>query len=106
MRLPLIGNRLGGTLFYDAGNVFTDVNHISFAWKPPANNNLAYFSHTIGFGVRYPTPVGPVRVDFGYQLNPAHYLGEVATPPPGQPPVTRMFGLPHFQFFFNIGPIF
>lgn len=107
MRLPFIGNRLGGTLFYDAGNVYTDVNHISFAWKPPANNNnLPYFSHTVGFGVRYPTPVGPVRVDFGYQLNPPHYLGQESQPPPGQPPVTRIFGLPHFQFFFNIGPIF
>jgi outer membrane protein insertion porin family len=107
MRLPFVGNRLGGTVFYDAGNVYTDVNHISFAWRPPANNNnLPYFSHTVGFGVRYPTPVGPVRVDFGYQLNPANYLGEVAVPPPGQPPVTRMFSLPHFQFFFNIGPIF
>jgi outer membrane protein insertion porin family len=101
MRLPLIGNRLGGTVFYDAGNVYTDVNHISFAWKPPGNNNLAYFSHTVGFGVRYPTPVGPVRVDFGYQLNPANYQATIA---PSTVPQT--FRLPHFQFFFNIGPIF
>jgi outer membrane protein insertion porin family len=101
MRLPFVGNRLGGTVFYDAGNVFTDVSHISFAWKPPANNNLAYFSHTVGFGVRYPTPVGPVRVDFGYQLNPAEYQ---ATVPPATTP--RTFTLPHFQFFFNIGAIF
>jgi outer membrane protein insertion porin family len=101
MRLPIVGNRLGGTIFYDAGNVYTDVSHISFAWKPPANNNLAYFSHTVGFGVRYPTPVGPVRVDFGYQLNPAQYQ---ATVPPAIRPQT--FTLPHFQFFFNIGAIF
>jgi outer membrane protein insertion porin family len=107
MRLPFIGNRLGGTLFYDAGNVYSDVEHISFSWKPQsANNNLAYFSHTVGFGVRYPTPVGPVRVDFGYQLNPAQYLGQIQQPPPGQLPVTQLFHLPHFQFFFNIGPIF
>jgi outer membrane translocation and assembly module TamA len=105
MKLPFIGNRLGGTLFYDAGNVYTDVSHISFAWKPPANdNNLPYFSHTIGFGVRYPTPVGPVRVDFGYQLNPPPYVGQITHT--GQPPVTHEFQLPHFQFFFNIGPIF
>jgi outer membrane protein insertion porin family len=106
MRLPFVGNRLGGTVFYDAGNVYTDVSHISFAWKPPANNNnLPYFSHTIGFGVRYPTPVGPVRVDFGYQLNPPHYAGEDFPPPPA-PPIPREFALPHFQFFFNIGPVF
>jgi outer membrane protein insertion porin family len=101
MNLPFIGNRLGGTLLYDAGNVFTDLNHISFAWKPPANNNLAYFSHTVGFGVRYPTPIGPVRVDLGYQINPASY---VAVVPPSIRPET--FHLPHFQFFFNIGPVF
>lgn len=101
MRLPLIGNRLGGTVFYDAGNVYTDIHHISFAWKPPANNNLAYFSHTVGFGVRYPTPIGPVRVDFGYQINPAQYQATIA---PSTIPQT--FRLPHFQFFFNIGPIF
>ena len=106
MRLPFVGNRLGGTVFYDAGNVYTDINHISFAWKPPANNNnLPYFSHTIGFGVRYPTPIGPVRVDFGYQLNPPHYAGEDFPPPPA-PPIPKEFALPHFQFFFNIGPVF
>jgi outer membrane protein insertion porin family len=101
MRLPFVGNRLGGTLFYDAGNVYQDISHISFAWKPPANNNLAYFSHTVGFGVRYPTPVGPVRVDFGYQINPASYEATIA---PSTTP--QSFRLPHFQFFFNIGPIF
>ncbi len=106
MRLPFVGNRLGGTVFYDAGNVYTDINHISFAWKPPANNNnLPYFSHTIGIGVRYPTPIGPVRVDFGYQLNPPHYAGEDFPPPPA-PPIPKEFALPHFQFFFNIGPVF
>lgn len=101
MRLPFVGNRLGGTVFYDAGNVYTDISHISFAWKPPANNNLAYFSHTVGLGVRYPTPIGPVRVDFAYQLNPAQYQATIA---PSTTPQT--FRLPHFQFFFNIGPIF
>ena len=29
-----------------------------------------YISHAIGVGVRYKTPVGPVRFDFGYNLNP------------------------------------
>ena len=100
MKLPVIGNRLGGTLFYDAGNVYTDVHHITFAWKPPSPGNLNYLSHTIGFGVRYPTPVGPVRVDFGYQLNSPLYMVTPATGP------AQFYRVPHFQFFFNIGPIF
>ena len=101
MRLPFVGNRVGGTLFYDGGNVYTDVNHISFAWKAPSLTNLDYFSHTVGFGLRYPTPVGPVRVDFGYQLNPAAYQVFNTTTM-----TTQAFHLPHFGFFFNIGPIF
>jgi len=101
MRLPFVGNRIGGTVFYDGGNVYTDVNHISFAWKAPSLTNLDYFSHTVGFGLRYPTPVGPVRVDFGYQLNPAAYQVFNTTTM-----TTQAFHLPHFGFFFNIGPIF
>ena len=101
MRLPIVGNRLGGTLFYDAGNVYTDVNHISLAWKAPSLTDLNYFSHTVGFGLRYPTPVGPVRVDIGYQLNPAYYQAINSTTM-----VSQTLRLPHFGFFFNIGPIF
>ena len=100
MKLPFIGSRLGGTIFYDGGNVYSDVSHISGAWKP-SPSNLNYFSHTVGFGFRYPTPVGPVRVDFGYQLNPAQYQ---ATIPPSTVP--QFFRLPHFEFSFNIGPVF
>ena len=102
MKLPFVGTRLGGTLLYDGGNVYSDVNNISLGWKPKttSGNNLDYFSHTVGFGIRYPTPVGPVRLDFGYQINPAQYLG---TNSANQP---QMFRLPHFQFFFNIGPVF
>ena len=101
MRLPFVGNRVGGTIFYDGGNVYTDVNRISFAWKAPSLTNLDYFSHTVGFGLRYPTPVGPVRVDFGYQLNPAAYQVFNTTTM-----TTQVLHLPHFGFFFNIGPIF
>ncbi len=105
MKLPIVGNRIGGTIFYDGGNVYTDVNHISFAWKAPSITDLNYFSHTVGFGLRYPTPIGPVRVDFGYQLNPAYYQATI-TPPGGTVGVLQTLRLPHFGFFFNIGPIF
>jgi outer membrane protein insertion porin family len=101
MRLPFVGNRLGGTLLYDGGNVYSSVSNISLRWKAPSLTNLDYFSHTIGFGLRYPTAVGPVRVDFAYQLNPASYQAFNTTTQQ-----VESFRLPHFQFFFNIGPVF
>jgi len=101
MRLPWVGNRLGGTIFYDGGNVYTDVNHITLKWKTHSLTDLNYFSHTVGFGLRYPTPVGPVRVDFGFQLNPAYYQIFDTTTSQIQP-----HELPHFGFSFNIGPVF
>jgi outer membrane protein insertion porin family len=100
-RFSIAGSRLGGAVFYDGGNVFRDINHITFAWKPPSTTDLGYFSHTIGLGLRYPTPVGPVTLDIGYQINPAQYQATNATTN-----VTDVFRLPHFQFSFNIGPVF
>jgi len=100
-RFSIAGSRLGGAIFYDAGNVFRDIHHISLAWKPPSLTDIGYFSHTIGIGLRYPTPVGPVTLDFGYQINPAQYQATNATTN-----VTDIFRLPHFQFSFNIGPVF
>jgi outer membrane protein insertion porin family len=114
MKLPFIGNRLGGAVFYDGGNVYSDIHHISLRYTPlppPAGcqpgtslpeadcPNLNYFSHTIGFGFRYATPVGPVRLDLAYQINPASFLISGT-------PQNIVSQLPHFQFFFNIGSTF
>jgi len=51
---------VGGALFYDTGNVFPVISNFS----------LSNFSHTVGFGFRYQTPLGPVRLDFGFNLRP------------------------------------
>ena len=62
LRFPLgIMKALGGAVFYDGGNVFSAINLNNFA------NN---YSNTIGIGLRYATPIGPVRVDLGRDLNP------------------------------------
>jgi len=103
MHLPFAGNHIGGAIFYDGGNVYSDFRHITFNRSPSLNNmnNLNYFSHTIGFGFRYATPVGPVRLDLGYQLNPPKFSFLNTTTN-----MVQVSQLPHFQFFFNIGSIF
>ncbi len=111
MRLPFVGNRLGGVLFYDAGNVFTNVQRIRLRAAPPSAGDLNYLSHTLGFGFRYGTPIGPVRVDLAYQLNaPRFFLprGAALCPngsptPPTSTPCQR---LPRFQIFVNLGSVF
>ncbi|MGH9790350.1 MAG: POTRA domain-containing protein, partial [Candidatus Acidiferrales bacterium] len=96
--------KLGGALFYDAGNVFTRVQDINFRLEPSLadinSGRLNYFSHTIGFSVRYPTPVGPVRLDLSYLLNPSRFAVDDGM---GGTTLNR---LPRFQFFLSIGPTF
>jgi outer membrane translocation and assembly module TamA len=70
------------------------------------SNDLAYFSHTVGFALRYNTPVGPVSIDLGYQLNPARFLVPVGTVAAGQPTPLALERLPAFQFFVNLGTTF
>jgi outer membrane protein insertion porin family len=106
MKLPFVGNRLGGTVFYDGGNVYDDLYHITLAWKSKSLTDLNYWSNTVGFGLRYPTPVGPVRVDFGVLLNPAQYEYTPVASAANPNPVPQLFTTPRFGFSFNIGPVF
>lgn len=55
----VISGNFGGVLFLDAGNVWAD----AFGF----DGTLRY---AVGPGLRYQTPIGPIRLDFGYQLNP------------------------------------
>jgi len=124
MHLPLIGDRLGGAVFYDAGNVFPSIEKITFRSSPPAptfdpsnpnvcltncTNELRYFSHTVGFEFRYGTPIGPVALDLGYQLNPARFLVQSGGTCPATSTtacLTTLSRLPAFQFFINLGTTF
>lgn len=62
MRFPLkIMKALGGVIFYDGGNVYSAINLPNFV------NN---YTNTVGIGLRYETPIGPIRIDLGHNLNP------------------------------------
>jgi outer membrane protein insertion porin family len=75
-RIPVpLKQGLGVVPFYDGGNVFRTIGF------------HGQYTNTVGLGFRYATPVGPVRIDFGYNLNA----------PPGVKP---------FQYFITIGQAF
>jgi outer membrane protein insertion porin family len=62
LRFPLgIKKGLGMAAFYDGGNVFSNVGFHDFT---------SLYSNNVGIGLRYATPVGPVRIDLGRNLNP------------------------------------
>jgi outer membrane protein assembly complex protein YaeT len=54
------GGNLGAVAFIDAGNV----------WPGDWELHLNDLRYAVGPGLRYQTPVGPIRFDLGYQLNP------------------------------------
>jgi len=51
---------LGLVFFLDGGNV----------WTTPGTVNLTEMKFSVGAGIRYNTPVGPLRLDWGYKLRP------------------------------------
>jgi outer membrane translocation and assembly module TamA len=63
VRVP-IWRALGGVAFVEAGN----------AWERSWDFNFDDLRADVGVGLRYLTPIGPVRFDFGYQLTPIEGL--------------------------------
>ncbi|HTK96310.1 MAG TPA: POTRA domain-containing protein [Terriglobales bacterium] len=57
---PAIKKGLGFAVFYDGGNVFDRIGFHNFGGQ---------YTNNVGFGVRYDTPVGPVRIDLGHNLD-------------------------------------
>jgi outer membrane protein assembly factor BamA len=127
MRLPYIGSALSGALFYDGGNVYSRLGRVTLRPYPPkpifnpanptqcqfnCTNELNYFAHTVGLGFRYATPVGPIRIDLGYQVNRPQFVTPIC--PKNVAFVNCQQGqfgfqatrLPGFQIFFNLGSTF
>ncbi len=126
--LPYVGSNLSFVLFHDMGNafeypskMFTSIVHFNqphastcknlsgpliAAGEQPSNAigtcDFNYYSHAIGLGLRYATPVGPIRVDFSYNLDPTIY--PVFDDYTGVLPYVGLAS--HFNFFFSIGQSF
>ncbi|MBR4632583.1 MAG: outer membrane protein assembly factor BamA [Elusimicrobia bacterium] len=79
---------LQGAFFYDIGGTWRDVNHINFSFGTDNDETNSYYLKSgVGFGIRFATPVFPLRLDWGYGLN--HKRGEDLQ-----------------QFYFTIGNVF
>jgi outer membrane protein insertion porin family len=128
--LPYLGEGFGFAVFHDMGNVFTaqhDMVKGVLRWHqpdparclvPPAetanpgclnffnNSGFDYTSHAIGLGLRYRTPIGPVRFDFGYNLNPTRYLQAILDSKGNPTGSYSPQQVGHFNVFFSIGQPF
>jgi outer membrane protein assembly complex protein YaeT len=122
--VPYLHDNIGFTIFEDMGNVFARPQEMlsslgrfhqpgrDFCFHEQTHNlcNYNYASHAVGLGVRYQTPIGPLRFDFGYNLNPPYfpsYYNIVTNTVNGQQ--TGQFGYQragHFNFSFSVGQSF
>ena len=57
IRFPIYG-KIGGAIFYDSGYVFGEISDFNFK----------SMNSSIGLGLRIITPIGPVRLDYGYPV--------------------------------------
>jgi outer membrane protein insertion porin family len=130
MSLPYLGEGFGFAIFHDMGNVFTaghDLLTGLMRWHQPDpsqclltnpgvvvpacqtyfdNSGYDYTSHAVGLGLRYKTPIGPLRFDFGYNLNPTYYFQGVTFSATGQALTFESQRMRHFNVFFSIGQPF
>ena len=130
--LPWLGDSVSFVLFHDMGNVFTNASDAwmsALRVRQPERSNCQvptgsnttptgpntstgqqgscsfnYFSHAPGLGVRYHTPVGPIRLDFSYNLNPPIYPAIHDYTNPAAP--AHVGEADHFNFFFSLGQTF
>ena len=122
--LPYVGSNISFAVFHDMGNVFAKPadmfdNLVRWRQKDPdlclhqatyTQCDFNYVSHALGIGVHYKTPIGPIRLDFGYNLNPPAFpsfqsvtntVNEVSSSTQFVPQRAS-----HFNFFFSIGQAF
>jgi len=107
-RFPLLGENIGGVVFEDAGNLYSGLDKLSLRSRQRGLTDFDYMVHAAGFGIRYRTPLGPVRLDIAYTFNPPGFVGFKGTRE------ELLFGggvrtrqqISHFQFHFSLGQSF
>ena len=112
MRFPLFGTDINGVLFEDAGNIYSSLSKISFRVDQRNSSDFDYMVHAVGFGIRYRTPIGPLRLDLAYSINPPRFNGypgnysQLVSCSEANTCQASPQQISHFQFFFSIGQAF
>jgi outer membrane protein assembly factor BamA len=108
LRFPMFGDNLGGVLFHDMGNVYDDVEDVNFRFRQHNLQDFNYMVQGVGFGIRYRTPIGPLRVDFSLSPDSPRFFGFQGT----YDQLLAMQGkqvnqrINIFQFHFSLGQTF
>jgi outer membrane translocation and assembly module TamA len=92
--------------------VYSDIQHISFRFRQKNLQDFNYMVHAAGFGIRYRTPIGPIRIDLSLSPNPPRFVGyqgslqDFLNPDTRDklPRVTQRINV--FQFHFSLGQAF
>ncbi len=75
LRFPLYGDNLGGVIFQDSGNVYTSISDFSARFRQRNLQDFNYMVQNVGFGIRYRTPIGPIRVDLSVSPDAPRFFG-------------------------------
>lgn len=69
LRFPLFW-RLSAAVFLDGGNVWSNPSDVTFANFDPGRSTTSDsdYRYSVGGGIRFKTPVGPIRIDYGRKL--------------------------------------
>ena len=116
LRFPLFGDTLGGVLFHDAGNVYSKLENLTLRSRQNNYQDFDYMVHAAGVGLRYKTPVGPLRIDLSYSPNAPRFVGFQGTRDQllycagpgslGTVCASVPQGIGRFQFHFSLGQTF
>ena len=108
MRFPLYGDNLAGVIFHDAGNVYDNIDDFSLRFRQRNQQDFNYTVQSVGFGFRYRTPIGPIRLDLSFSPDAPRFFGLKGTLQDliNNTAVSTVQKINAFQFHFSLGQAF
>jgi outer membrane protein assembly complex protein YaeT len=108
LRFPLYGDNLAAVVFHDAGNVYSSLNSFTLRFRQRDLRDFNYTVQSAGFGLRYRTPIGPIRLDFSFSPDAPRFFGLKGTEQDyiNGTAVSTVQKINAFQFHFSLGQAF